>query len=88
MTRLVSSHAGFDTIIDARSPSEFAHSHIPQAHNFPVLDDAQFKQIGTLYHEDSLRAKFLGASMASVSYTHLTLPTILRRCRSRWSPYH
>ena len=23
-----------------------------------------------------------------VSYTHLTLPTILRRCRSRWSPYH
>ena len=24
----------------------------------------------------------------TVSYTHLTLPTILRRCRSRWSPYH
>ena len=24
----------------------------------------------------------------AVSYTHLTLPTILRRCRSRWSPYH
>ena len=24
----------------------------------------------------------------SVSYTHLTLPTILRSCRSRWSPYH
>ena len=25
---------------------------------------------------------------AAVSYTHLTLPTILRSCRSRWSPYH
>ena len=24
----------------------------------------------------------------SVSYTHLTLPTTSRRCRSRWSPYH
>ena len=24
----------------------------------------------------------------SVSYTHLTLPTTLPRCRSRWSPYH
>ena len=24
----------------------------------------------------------------AVSYTHLTLPTILRSCRSRWSPYH
>ena len=27
-------------------------------------------------------------SPAPVSYTHLTLPTILRSCRSRWSPYH
>ena len=24
----------------------------------------------------------------AVSYTHLTLPTRLRGCRSRWSPYH
>ena len=23
-----------------------------------------------------------------VSYTHLTLPTMLAQCRSRWSPYH
>ena len=23
-----------------------------------------------------------------VSYTHLTLPTTCRGCRSRWSPYH
>ena len=27
-------------------------------------------------------------NVISVSYTHLTLPTILRSCRSRWSPYH
>ena len=24
----------------------------------------------------------------SVSYTHLTLPTNVSMCRSRWSPYH
>ena len=24
----------------------------------------------------------------AVSYTHLTLPTTLHECRSRWSPYH
>ena len=30
---------------------------------------------------------YLGAPM-SVSYTHLTLPTSLAECRSRWSPYH
>ena len=26
--------------------------------------------------------------LATVSYTHLTLPTIAAECRSRWSPYH
>ena len=28
------------------------------------------------------------AGYAPVSYTHLTLPTNIIRCRSRWSPYH
>ena len=27
-------------------------------------------------------------SAPPVSYTHLTLPTIILPCRSRWSPYH
>ena len=27
-------------------------------------------------------------TITTVSYTHLTLPTILLTCRSRWSPYH
>ena len=30
----------------------------------------------------------LSCATCPVSYTHLTLPTILRSCRSRWSPYH
>ena len=29
-----------------------------------------------------------GNKPGAVSYTHLTLPTIRHRCRSRWSPYH
>ena len=29
-----------------------------------------------------------GAMDIAVSYTHLTLPTMLAQCRSRWSPYH
>ena len=28
------------------------------------------------------------ANQTAVSYTHLTLPTTLHECRSRWSPYH
>lgn len=57
-------YKGFDTIIDVRSPDEYRHSHIPTAYNFPVLNDDEFKQIGTLYHQDSLQAKILGASLA------------------------
>ena len=31
---------------------------------------------------------FLSNGPGAVSYTHLTLPTIVEWCRSRWSPYH
>ena len=31
---------------------------------------------------------FEGVILDPVSYTHLTLPTTLHECRSRWSPYH
>ena len=30
----------------------------------------------------------LGVILTTVSYTHLTLPTMASVCRSRWSPYH
>jgi tRNA 2-selenouridine synthase len=30
----------FDAVIDARSPAEFALDHLPEAQNWPVLDDA------------------------------------------------
>ena len=33
------------------------------------------------------RSKHIQCAKA-VSYTHLTLPTTLVKCRSRWSPYH
>ena len=29
-----------------------------------------------------------GHELRAVSYTHLTLPTRIYPCRSRWSPYH
>ena len=34
------------------------------------------------------QSSFTFAGVVTVSYTHLTLPTILNQCRSRWSPYH
>ena len=37
---------------------------------------------------DELRKNLSNDGTQPVSYTHLTLPTIRTRCRSRWSPYH
>ena len=58
--------AGFDAIIDARSPAEFALDHLPGAINWPVLDDAQRITVGTLYLQTSaLEARKVGAAMAA-----------------------
>lgn len=55
--------AGFDAIIDVRSPAEFAEDHIPGAINLPVLDDAERAEIGTLYVQSSkFLARRLGAA--------------------------
>ena len=37
---------------------------------------------------DLFATKFEETGSTPVSYTHLTLPTTLHECRSRWSPYH
>ena len=41
--------ASFDTIVDARSPAEFAEDHLPGAVNWPVLDNDERREVGTEY---------------------------------------
>ena len=56
----------FDAIIDARSPSEFALDHIPNARNWPSLDDDQRVLIGTLYKQvNTFEAKKQGAALVA-----------------------
>jgi tRNA 2-selenouridine synthase len=56
----------YDVLIDARSPAEFEHDHIPGAINCPVLDDAERREIGTLYKQVSaFEARKLGAAMVA-----------------------
>ncbi|KEP70224.1 tRNA 2-selenouridine synthase [Thioclava dalianensis] len=64
----------FDTIIDVRSPSEFAEDHIPGAINLPVLDDDQRARVGTIYKQvSSFDARKIGAALvAQNSARHLT----------------
>ena len=54
------------------------------------LIDVRFHWEATTERVNRLREGGPAPALCSeaVSYTHLTLPTILRSCRSRWSPYH
>jgi tRNA 2-selenouridine synthase len=63
--------AGFDAIIDVRSPGEFAEDHVPGARNLPVLDDVQRAEIGTIYTQESrFRANRLGAAYVAENIAH------------------
>ncbi len=55
--------ATFGTIIDVRSPGEFALDHLPGAINLPVLTDAERAEVGTIYVQESrLKANRIGAA--------------------------
>jgi tRNA 2-selenouridine synthase len=56
--------AGFDAIIDVRSPAEFAEDHVPGAINLPVLSNEERAQVGTIYVQESrFKARRVGAAI-------------------------
>ena len=58
--------AGYDSIIDCRSPAEYAADHIPGAISAPVLDDDERASVGTLYKQVSpFDARKLGAALVA-----------------------
>ena len=61
----------FDAILDVRSPGEFAEDHLPGAENWPVLDDEERRIVGTLYKEDPLEARRLGATLVARNVARL-----------------
>ena len=48
-------------IIDARSPHEYAEDHVPGAVNLPVVDDAEFAEVGIRHKTDPHAAYLIGA---------------------------
>ena len=57
---------GFDTVIDVRSPAEYAEDHIPGAINLPALSNDQRAEVGTLYKQVSaFDARKVGAAMVA-----------------------
>ena len=58
----------FQSLIDARSPAEFALDHLPGAINCPVLDDEERRIVGTLYKQTgSFEARRVGGAMVAAN---------------------
>lgn len=56
--------ADHDTLIDARTPAEFAADHLPDALSCPVLSNDERARVGTVYKQVSpFAAKKLGAAL-------------------------
>lgn len=62
-------------VIDVRSESEYAISHIPGAINIPVLDDFSRKEVGTVYRQQGREA----AIARGLELTSPVLTDIYRR---------
>jgi tRNA 2-selenouridine synthase len=72
--------------IDVRSPAEFALDHIPGAVNWPVLDDAERAEVGTLHAQDSaFAAKQRGAAIVARNIARIVEEECTGRPRD-WSP--
>lgn len=78
--------AGFDTIIDVRSPAEYAEDHVPGAISLPVLSDAERAQVGTMYVQESpFKARKLGAALVARNAA-VHLETALAEKEGGWRP--
>src|ERR1051325_3098012 len=76
----------FDTIIDARTPSEYALDHIPGAVSAPVLDDAERAEVGTLYKQVSpVEAKKVGRALVAKNVAR-HIDTLFRGKPKTWRP--
>ena len=58
-------------------PAEFMGAPVWRYNENPIIGRNPVKEVARIFN-----------SAVTVSYTHLTLPTIGSRCISRWSPYH
>jgi tRNA 2-selenouridine synthase len=78
--------SAFDTVIDTRSPAEYAEDHVPGAISAPVLDDAERAQVGTLYKQVSqFDAKKLGAALLAKNVSQ-HIETLFAGKPKTWRP--
>ncbi len=77
---------GFDTVIDVRSPAEYAEDHIPGAINLPALSNAERAEVGTIYvQDDPFKARKIGAALVARNVAR-HLETTLKDKDGGWRP--
>lgn len=78
--------AAFDTIVDARSPAEYADDHLPGALNWPVLDDDERRVVGTEYKQVSaFDARKQGAAIVARRIAEIVERELADKPKG-WSP--
>ncbi|MES2531232.1 MAG: tRNA 2-selenouridine(34) synthase MnmH [Pseudomonadota bacterium] len=82
----ITERQGFDALIDARSPAEFALDHIPGAINCPVLDDEERHIVGTIYVQTgAFEARRVGGAMVAANIAKHLRETLADRPEN-WKP--
>ena len=78
--------AAFHSVIDARSPAEFAEDHLPGAVNWPVLDNDERREVGAEYVQVSaFDARKTGAAMVAKRIGELLQAHVQDKPRG-WQP--
>lgn len=78
--------SGFDTVIDARSESEYAEDHLPGAVNWPSLNDPERARVGTIYKQDSpFEARKIGAALVAANVARHIEREVLGKPKG-WQP--
>lgn len=74
--------SSYSLVIDARSPHEYAEDHLPGAINLPVVDDAEYAEVGTKHRTDKHAAYLIG-----VEYSLRNIAAQVRPLIARFSPH-
>ncbi|MDI9334308.1 MAG: tRNA 2-selenouridine(34) synthase MnmH [Cytophagales bacterium] len=82
----LSSMASYSAVIDARSPSEYALDRLPDARNWPSLNDEERARVGTIYKQESaFEARKIGGALVARNVSN----HILAHCQDKdknWKP--
>lgn len=65
-------------VIDARSPHEYEEDHIPGAVNLPVVDDAEYAEVGIKHKDDPHAAYLIGVEYSLQNMARYMRPLVTK----------